>query len=86
MSVERATGQGIGQPLPRKEDLRLLTGKGHYAADHNPPNLVYAAILRSPHASARIREIETRAAEEAPGVIAVFTGADFAADGRNRRR
>ncbi len=82
MTVARATGQGIGQALPRKEDLRLLTGKGHYAADHNPPNLAYAAMLRTPHAHARIRKIDTGAAKRAPGVIAVFTGADFLADGR----
>jgi carbon-monoxide dehydrogenase large subunit len=82
MSVERATGQGIGQPVPRKEDLRLLTGKGHYAADHNPPHLAYAAMVRTPHAHARIRAIDTAAAKQAPGVIAVFTGADFVADGR----
>ena len=82
MSVERATGQGIGQPLPRKEDLRLVTGKGHYAADHQLPNMAYAAMLRTPHAHALIRSIDTRAAKQAPGVIAVFTGADFVADGR----
>jgi len=63
MSVERATGEGIGQPLQRKEDLRLLTGKGHYAADHNLPNMAYAAMVRAPHAHARIRKIETSAAK-----------------------
>ena len=82
MSIERATGQGIGQPLPRKEDLRLLRGKGNYAADHHMPNMAYAAMLRSPHAHARIRAIDTKAAKTSPGVIAVFTGADFVADGR----
>ena len=82
MSVERATGQGIGQPLKRKEDLRLLTGKGHYAADHTVPNMAYAAMVRSPHAHARLRHIDTAAAKAAPGVVAVFTGADFVADGR----
>ncbi len=82
MSSERATGEGIGQPLPRKEDLRLLTGKGHYAADHTPPNTAYAAMLRSPHAHAIIRSIDTSAAKKSPGVIAIYTGADFVADGR----
>jgi carbon-monoxide dehydrogenase large subunit len=82
MSVGPATGQGIGQPLQRKEDLRLLTGKGHYAADHLMPNMAYAAMLRTPHAHALIRSIDTRAAKQAPGVVAVFTGADFVADGR----
>jgi aerobic carbon-monoxide dehydrogenase large subunit len=81
MSEERATGQGIGQPVRRKEDLRLLTGKGHYAADHVMPNMAYAALLRAPHAHARIKKIDLAAAKKAPGVIAIFTGADFTADG-----
>jgi aerobic carbon-monoxide dehydrogenase large subunit len=82
MSVERATGESIGQPLQRKEDLRLLTGKGHYAADHTLPNMAYAAMVRAPHAHARIRKIDSAAAKAAPGVIAIYTGADFVADGR----
>jgi aerobic carbon-monoxide dehydrogenase large subunit len=82
MSVERATGQGIGQPLTRKEDLRLLTGKGRYAADQIMPNMAHAAMLRSPHAHARIRKIDTAAAKKSPGVIAVLTGADWIADGK----
>ncbi len=82
MSDERATGQGIGQPVRRKEDLRLITGKGHYAPDHVLPNMAYAALLRAPHAHARIAKIDTAAAKAAPGVVAVFTGADFTADGR----
>ena len=82
MDSGMAKGEGIGQPLPRKEDLRLLTGKGRYAADHTPAHVAYAAMLRSPHASARIRKVDTAAAKQAPGVIAVFTGADFVADGK----
>jgi carbon-monoxide dehydrogenase large subunit len=82
MTVERATGEGIGQPLPRQEDLRLLRGRGHYAADHVMPNMVFAAMVRSPHAHARIRSIDTSAAKVAPGVVAVYTGADWLADGR----
>ena len=82
MSVERATGEGIGQPLPRQEDLRLLRGRGHYAADHVMPNMVFAAMVRSPHAHARIKAIDTRAAKAAPGVVAVYTGADWLADGK----
>ena len=82
MSAEKPTGEGIGQALPRKEDLRLLTGRGRYAADVSMPNMAFAAIERTPHASALIRKIDTGAAKRAPGVIAVFTGADFVADGR----
>ncbi len=80
--AEAATGEGIGQPIRRKEDLRLLTGKGHYAADHTMPNMSYAAMVRTPHAHANILKIDTTAAKAAPGVIAIYTGADFVADGR----
>src|SRR4051812_19991839 len=73
--------QTIGQPLRRKEDLRLLTGKGRYSDDVSLPGQAYAAILRSPHAHARIRSIDTAAARGMPGVLAVLTGADVKADG-----
>ena len=71
----------IGQPVRRKEDLRLLTGKGRYSDDQVLPHQAYAAILRSPHAHAVIRGIDTTQALKVPGVIAVFTGADIRADG-----
>src|SRR5690349_11953872 len=73
--------QSIGQPLIRKEDLRLLTGNGRYSDDVNLPGQAYAAILRSPHAHARIHSIDTAAARAMPGVLAVLTGADVTADG-----
>jgi carbon-monoxide dehydrogenase large subunit len=76
-----ANGSGIGQPVRRREDLRLVRGGGRYTADENLPGQVYAVMLRSPHAHARIRAIATEAAKAVPGVIAVLTGADFAADG-----
>jgi carbon-monoxide dehydrogenase large subunit len=76
-----ATGSGIGQPVRRREDLRLVRGNGRYTADENLPGQVYAVMLRSPHAHARIRSIATERAKEAPGVIAVFTGADCLAAG-----
>jgi aerobic carbon-monoxide dehydrogenase large subunit len=79
---EKPTGEGIGQPLPRQEDLRLLRGRGRYAADISMPNIAYAAMVRSPHASARILKIDFTAAKAAPGVIAIYTGADWIADGR----
>jgi carbon-monoxide dehydrogenase large subunit len=75
----------IGAALPRAEDARLLTGRGAYAADWvSPPGAgapCYAAFVRSPHAHAAIRAIDTAAARAMPGVRAVLTGADAAADG-----
>ena len=73
---------GIGQPVPRKEDLRFLTGRGRYLPDITLPNMAFAAIVRSPHAHARIKAIDTAKARAMPGVIAVFTGVDYLADGR----
>ena len=73
--------QTIGQPLRRKEDLRLLTGSGRYSDDVSLPGQAYAFVLRSPHAHARIRSIDTTAARAMPGVLAVLTGADVKADG-----
>jgi len=72
---------GVGQPVTRLEDARLLKGKGHYQDDTNLPGQLHAVFLRSPHAHARIRSIDTTAAAAAPGVRAVYTGADYAADG-----
>jgi carbon-monoxide dehydrogenase large subunit len=72
---------GIGQPVRRVEDRRFLTGRGRYVDDLARPRQVHAVILRSPHAHARIRAIDTGAASAAPGVLAVWTGADLAADG-----
>jgi carbon-monoxide dehydrogenase large subunit len=71
----------IGKPLRRKEDLRLLTGRGRYSDDVNLPGQAYACVLRSPHAHARIRSIDTAAARAMPGVLAVLTGADVKAGG-----
>jgi carbon-monoxide dehydrogenase large subunit len=71
----------IGQPLRRKEDARLVTGRGSFGDDVNLPGQAYAAFVRSPHAHARIRAIDTRAALKTPGVIAVLTGADAVRDG-----
>ena len=72
---------GIGASLKRVEDRRFLTGRGNYTDDINRPGQAYAWILRSPHAHARIRSVNTDAAKAAPGVVAVFTGADMAAAG-----
>ena len=78
-----ATGTGIGQPVRRREDLRLLTGRGRYSDDLNLPGQAYAVMVRSPHAHALIRGIDTAAARAAPGVLAVLTAEDVRADGLN---
>ena len=71
---------GIGARVERKEDFRFLTGQGRYTDDINRPGQVHAYFVRSPHAHARIKKVDKAAAEKSPGVIAVFTGADMAAD------
>ena len=76
------TETGIGAAVKRKEDFRFLTGRGTYTDDINRHGQTYAYILRSPHASAKIKSIDTNKAKQAPGVVAVFTGADYAADGK----
>ena len=72
---------GIGQPVRRVEDRRFITGRGSYVDDIVRPRQAHAVMLRSPHAHARIRAIDTAATAASPGVLAVFTGADVAADG-----
>jgi carbon-monoxide dehydrogenase large subunit len=81
--AEPTNGSGIGQPVRRREDLRLVRGAGRYTADENLPGQVYAVMVRSPHAHAHIRSIATDKATATPGVLAVLTGADFVADGLN---
>ena len=71
----------IGEPVRRKEDLRLITGKGRFSDDVNFTGQVYAVMLRSPHAHARIRAIDIHKALAVPGVLKVLTGADMLADG-----
>ncbi|MCB5174159.1 xanthine dehydrogenase family protein molybdopterin-binding subunit [Microvirga lenta] len=74
------TATGIGAPVRRKEDQRFVTGQGRYVDDFNRPGQAYAYFLRSPHAHAAIRSIDTGPALVMPGVLAVFTGDDLAAD------
>ena len=71
----------IGHPVRRKEDQRLLTGKGRFTDDLNIEGQTYAALVRSPHPHARIVKIDTAAAKAMPGVVGVLTGADVATDG-----
>ena len=74
-------GQGIGAAVKRREDFRFLTGRGAYTDDINRPGQAFACFLRSPHARASIKGVNIAAAQKAPGVVAVLTGADLAADG-----
>src|SRR5215475_1084510 len=70
----------IGQPLRRKEDVRLLTGKGRFSDDFFVVGQVYAAMVRSPHPHARIVRVNAMPARSMPGVLGVFSGADCLAD------
>jgi len=72
---------GIGQPVPRTEDARLLTGGGRYTDDVSLPGQAYAVFVRSPYAHAAIRGIDSADAASQPGVLAVFTVEDLEADG-----
>ncbi len=66
----------VGKPTPRKEDPKLLTGRAGYIGDVVVPGMLHAAVLRSPHAHARIRSIDASAARALPGVVCVLTGAE----------
>jgi len=67
----------IGEALRRKEDYRFLTGAGQYTDDVTMPDLTHAVFLRSPHAHAAIKSIDTQAASKMPGVVGIFTGKDI---------
>ncbi len=67
---------GIGAPVLRLEDQRFLTGKGRFAGDMSLPGLVFAHVVRSPHAHARIARIDAQGALKAPGVLLILTGSD----------
>ena len=66
----------FGSGIRRREDPRLITGTATYTDDITLPNMVHAAMLRSPYAHATITRIDTATAAKAPGVLAVYTGAD----------
>src|SRR6266851_186102 len=72
-----AVSQLIGAKIHRREDPRLITGHGRYTDDLPHQGVVHMSVARSPHAHARIRSIGVEAAKKAPGVLAVFTAADF---------
>jgi carbon-monoxide dehydrogenase large subunit len=79
-SRDRLAPRGIGKSIPRREDARLLTGAGQYASDFRIGGQVHACLVRSPHAHAAIIKIDVAGAIGAPGVLAVLTGSDAAAD------
>src|ERR1700726_1498412 len=71
---------GAGQPVKRLEDQRLLTGKGAFIDDKPADDTLWLYVLRSPHAHANIKSIDTKAAAQMPGVEALYTGADLIKD------
>jgi carbon-monoxide dehydrogenase large subunit len=71
---------GIGQPVPRVEDPRFITGRGRYVDDIELPHQCHGVVVMSPHAHARIKRVDTAKAKAAEGVLAVLTGADVIAD------
>src|SRR5215470_9191066 len=72
---------GIGAPVKRREDHRLLTGRGRYAEDCSAPGQMYAVFVRSPHAHAEVASVDAKTARALDGVLGVFTGRDLVADG-----
>src|SRR5580658_9577580 len=72
-----AVSKLFGARIKRREDPRLITGKATYTDDLQLPGMLYAQIVRSPHAHAKIVRIDTNAARAVPGVVAVFTGKDL---------
>ncbi|HEX5531443.1 MAG TPA: molybdopterin cofactor-binding domain-containing protein [Methylomirabilota bacterium] len=72
-----ATARVLGASIKRREDPRFITGKGNYTDDLKLAGMTYAAFVRSPHANAKIRKIDTAKASKAPGVVAIFTGKDM---------
>ena len=81
ISREKLAPQGIGKSVPRREDSRLLTGRGQYANDFSLPGQAHAYLVRSPHAHASIVKIDAAQAIGGPGVLAVLTGSDAVGDG-----
>jgi aerobic carbon-monoxide dehydrogenase large subunit len=80
MTATEAAAHEVGKARPRKEDARLITGQTNWTDNITLPGMVYVAFLRSPHAHARITSVDVSAARAASGVLAAFSGADFAAE------
>ena len=79
MNIAVTHATGIGKSVRRREDPRLLSGRGRYSDDLNLPDQAYAFMLRSPHAHARLMRIDTEAARLAPGLLTILTGAEMQA-------
>ena len=79
--IEKVLLKAIGKPVRRKEDERLVTGKGRFSDDFAFEGQTFAAMVRSPHPHARILAVHKEAALAMPGVLGVFTGSDCKADG-----
>jgi len=77
VTAVEAPGRLFGKAIKRREDPRLITGAGSFLDDIKLPGMTHAVLVRSPYAHARIRRIDTSAAEKMPGVLGVFTGQDF---------
>ena len=76
--MSESSGRGVGAAVPLKEDARLVAGRGRFLDDIDRGRLLHAAMLRSPHAHARIVRLDASAAAAGPGVHAVLTGAEAA--------
>ena len=72
--------EGIGASVVRKEDSRFITGKGRYVDDIKVAGMTYAHFIRSPHAHAKVKSIDSAAAMKMPGVVAVLTGQQIVDD------
>src|SRR5947209_14752059 len=72
---------GLAQPVRRVEDPRLLRGAGRYTDDIVLPGMLHGVVLRSPHAAATLRQVDTAAARALPGVRGIYTAADLRQDG-----
>ena len=78
MAEEKKKKKWVGRSMPRREDLRLLAGRGKFMDDISLPNMKHAAILRSPYAHAKINGIDVSEALKSPGVVGILTGAEVA--------
>ena len=81
MSISSSTFKYIGKPQVRTEDARLLRGHGRFTDDFRKDDQLHAAVVRSPHAHARIKSIDSRVAQAMPGVRSILTGREVAAQG-----
>ena len=75
--IEGNISRYIGQPLRRREDFKLITGRGRYVDDLKMPGMLHVAILRSPHAHAIIKNVDLEPARALSGVRLALSGADF---------